>query len=158
MQRIDITQSHTQAFLSFFQQLQFHQAYQHATIASLPASELLQLYPDLLVEPLPPPQILTTALLGRNVHSITDFIVSSLKQRAENPSAIIVDSPAVQELLHTARAELLRFLQFWHNRGKDHVSGRKSLRGECGRRAVSPPGPERRPGGAPELCRGSVCL
>lgn len=119
-QAIDKRQLHRQACLAFFAQLAFPQAFLHAWEARLPPAEFLQLFPDLLVQPVPAGTLLSPQLLGRNVHSLQDFVVASLKQRSSDPAAIRPDSPAVAAAVETATRELLEFLWKCHaeNRGE----------------------------------------
>lgn len=107
---LDKSQSHQQAFLYYMKNLQFQEASQHACDASLDPAELLQLFPDLRYKDLPEGHVITSEVLGRNVHSITEFVLSILKQQSADPARIIADSEQVQSRLREAYESLLAVL------------------------------------------------
>ena len=111
---MDKRQMHRQACLTFFTQLDFAQAFLHAWEARIPPSELLQLFPELLARPLAESTVLTADVLGRNVHTVQEFVVATLKQHSSDPSAIKTDSEEVQNAVETATKELLEFLWKFH--------------------------------------------
>ena len=102
--------------------LAFKDAFAHAADAALPAGEVLQLFPELCVETLPEPRVVTPDVLGRNVRTLREFVVAMLKQQSDDPSSITADSAVVQQHEKEARAELAAFLQSLHDADKgDHV-------------------------------------
>ena len=107
---LDKCQSHQQAFLYYMKQLQFHVASQHACDASLDPAELLQLFPDLRYQDLPEGRVLTGEVLGRNVHSISEFVLATLKQQSSDPAYITLESNQVQNKIHEAYESLLPIL------------------------------------------------
>lgn len=116
---------HRQACLTFFAQLDFAQAFHHAWEARIPPAELLPLFPELLVRPLPESAVLTADLIGRNVRSVLEFVVATKKQHSSDPSAIRPDSEEVRTAVNLAQSQLLEFLWKFHaesrgeNRGED---------------------------------------
>lgn len=115
-------QLHTQAFISFLKTLAFKDAFAHAADAGLAVGEVLQLFPELCADALPEPCVVTPDVLGRNVKTLREFVMTVLKQQSADPSSITPDSAVVQEHEKEARVELAAFLQRLHDAGKgDHV-------------------------------------
>lgn len=66
------------------------------------------------MRPLPPSEVLTAELLGRNVHTVQEFVVATMKQHSDDPSAITPECPAVSASVQSAYDELLEFLWQFH--------------------------------------------
>ena len=86
---------HQKAFIFFFTQAKFAEAFHHAFIANVHPSEFLPLFSDLLSEEVPPPAVLTKEVIGRNNHTMIEFVVSALKQQSYDPSSITAESEEV---------------------------------------------------------------
>ena len=82
---------------------------------------MLQLFPSLCVEEVGEPRVVTADVLGRNIRTMKDFVVTTLKQQSADPSSITPESEAVQKIEKEANAELAAFLQ---PRGKYHFSNK----------------------------------
>ena len=133
---MDKRQMHRQACLTFFAHLDFAQAFHHAWEARIAPTQLLPLFPELLLRPLPDSTVLTADLLGRNVHSVLEFVLATRKQHSSDPSAIRPDSELVKTAVNQAESELLEFLWKFHaenqgeNRGEDQVENQAENQAE----------------------------
>lgn len=112
--QMDQLECHKKAYLYFLTQLNFEDAFSHAISANIHPHEILHLFPDLVVGSLPEPVVLTKEVIGRNNHTMTDFIISCLKQQSSNPSSINATCDEVKQLYEKSRYELLAYLQNWH--------------------------------------------
>ena len=84
---------------------------------------MLQLFPSLCVEEVGEPRVVTADVLGRNIRTMRDFVVTTLKQQSADPSSITPESEAVQKIEKEANAELAAFLQHLHDLGRGtHVA------------------------------------
>lgn len=111
---IDQEESHQKAFLFFFTQLNFSEAFLHASAAKIHPYEFLPLFPDLVCGSIPSAVLLTKEIIGRNNHTMTEFIVSILKQQSSNPSSITNDCEEVKKNYEISRLKLLNYLMDWH--------------------------------------------
>ena len=83
---------------------------------------MLQLFPLLCVEEVGEPRVVTADVLGRNIRTMRDFVVTTLKQQSTDPSSITAESESVQQFEKEASTELTAFLQHLHDLGRgSHV-------------------------------------